>query len=132
MSRELYSSNLLRSYTTKEADYQKPTKEKPSAYKLSLLNNPFPIVLTDGEFIYDIIINDTCDIILKGCIGGPVYYNDVPNTLKKGMIKSVCCRVPVAESICTKCQKPCQCIPVVTIDKLRLIEPKINKIEEIE
>ncbi len=140
MSRELYSNNLLRSYATRDIDYQKPSKEKPSAYKLSLLNNSFPITLTDGEFIYDIVINDTCDIIFKGLIGGDVYYNDVPSTLKKSMIKSDCCKSPIAEeSVCTKCKNPCKRHPVLTIDQLRVLEsgdvkrgPELNKPEEIE
>lgn len=74
-----YTDNLSRKYNSPKTQYQAPTKERPSKYKLELLNNPFPIVLTDGKFIYDVFINEYCEIIFKNGTKSSCYYNDVSN-----------------------------------------------------
>lgn len=77
---DLYDTNIIRKYNTFKEQYQQSQREIPSVYKRELLNNSFPVTLTCGSFIYDIIINDRREIIFVNGIHTR-YYDDVPNKL---------------------------------------------------
>lgn len=76
MSRDLYFEGLGRKYGYGPTDYQPPSSEIPSTYKMSLIKS-LPVNLS-GPLPAKIYINKNCDIVFE-TEKMKCYYSDVSN-----------------------------------------------------